>query len=874
MRRDLGFRISDFGFARRPANRVFKSEVRSPKSEIRNPIALLLVPFLLLSCGALWQSDSARAVEQARTGEYSAAAGVLETAVAGGNVDPKIVEALYHSWIRQGEYTKAKDRFEAWAAATPNAGPIRLAAGRVNHLTGSYARAIVHFDSILSNAAVGVGANYGKARALTETGKREEAVAIYNRLIRNFQDDLVRNQDDLIYVAGAMQATEYFYDANDVYKFITQNNPRNAEAFVAWGDLLAEKYNEPESIASYQDALEIDPKMPEANLGLAKQLALTDPEKSAQALQLAMEANPNYVDGHIFVASQQIESEQYDRAQETLTKALAVNPESAEAFSLAAAIHFVRGNKEEFDRNVQRVLSVNPQYGNLYYILAENCVSLRLYKEAVEFAREAVRLNPRDFKSMSLLGMNLLRLGEEQAGKEFLEKAYEGDRFNVWSVNTLTLLDSFVNFDRYASPNFKIMLHKKESAQLRPYVTDLLEKAYRELSAKYEFKPETPIVFEMFPDHGDFAVRTLGLPGLGALGVCFGKVVVMDSPSARKPDTFNWGSTLWHEFMHVITLQITDHKIPRWFSEGLSVFEERKAFPGWGDDLKLEYLNAIKDKKLLPIAELNDGFIRPKYPEQVLVSYYQASLVSDYIEQKLGFQAIRRMLMLYKAGRTTPQVFQEALNLSPEEFDKQFLAWVDDRVKSIEAKAFGELITSGEEALEKGDIDKAIGLLDRAIEMYPEYTDEHNPYDPLAEAYLKKGNKQAAIDTLKKYLTYSEVAYTAHIKLAELLEERGDIPGTLQALEGSVYVRPLDIGGHEKLGKILLAQKQYPAAVREYETLIALNAPDRAGAYYRLAEAKFGEGKRDEARSNVLKSLEIAPSYEPALELLLKIRGR
>jgi tetratricopeptide (TPR) repeat protein len=837
-------------------------------------VFLFLVPFLLLSCGALWQSDTNRAVEQARTGEYDAAASVLESAVAGGNIDPKIVESLYYSWIRRGEYAKARERFDAWAAANPNAGPVRLAAGRVNHLTGNYAQATTHFDAILNNPAVRVAANYEKARVLSDTGKRAQAETIYNRLIRDFQSDAIRNNDDLLYVAGAMQATEYFYDANDVFKFITRNNQRNAEAYVAWGNLLAEKYNEPESIASYQDALEIDPKMPEANLGLAKQLALTDPEKSSQALQLALETNPNYIDGHIFVASQQIESEQYDRALETLTKVFAINPQSLEAFSMAATIHFVRGNKAEFDQNVQRVLTMNPEYNNLYYILAENSVMLRLYKEAVGFAREAVRLNPRDFRSMGLLGMNLLRIGEEQAGKETLERAYEGDKFNVWNVNTLTLLDSFVNFDRFQTANFNVMLHKKESAQLRPYVTDLLEKAYRDLSAKYEFKPETPLVFEMFPDHGDFAVRTLGLPGLGALGVCFGKVVVMDSPSARKPDTFNWGSTLWHEFMHVITLQMTDHKVPRWFSEGLSVFEERKAFPGWGDDLKMEYLQAIKEKKLLPIADLNDGFIRPQYPEQVLVSYYQASLVSDYIEQKFGFPAIRRMLMLYKEGRTTPQVFQEALNLRTEDFDKQFLAWVDDRVKAINPENFGELITSGEQALEKGEVDRAIETLNRAIAMYPEYTDEHNPYEPLAQAYLKKGDKKAAIDTLKKYMTYSEVSYTSFIQLANLLEEGGDSAGARQALEGSVYIRPLDMEAHERLGKILLAQNEYSAAAREYETLIALNAPDRAGAYYRLAEAKLGEGKRDEARSSVLKSLEIAPSYEPALELLLKIRGR
>ena len=48
---------------------------------------------------------------------------------------------------------------------------------------------------------------------------------------------------------------------------------------------------------------------------------------------------------------------------------------------------------------------------------------------------------------------------------------------------------------------------------------------------------------EVYPDHEDFAVRTMGMPGLGALGVTFGYVVAMDSPSGRPPGTFHWAST-------------------------------------------------------------------------------------------------------------------------------------------------------------------------------------------------------------------------------------------------------------------------------------------------------------------------------------------
>src|SRR6185436_586999 len=127
------------------------------------------------------------------------------------------------------------------------------------------------------------------------------------------------------------------------------------------------------------------------------------------------------------------------------------------------------------------------------------------------------------------------------------------------------------------------------------------------------------------------------------------------------------------------------------------------------------------------------------------------------------------------------------------------------------------------------------------------------------------------IDTLKKLMVYSEVAFSASVKLSDLLQEAGDSAGARRALEGAMYIRPLDIEEHQKLGDLLLSQKQYAPAVREFEALLALNTPDKAGAYYKLAESNFGQGKKDVAKANIMKALEIAPSYEPAQELFLKI---
>ncbi len=831
----------------------------------------VLLPLLVTSCGALGQSDNSDPVERARRGDYSGAATALESMVESGSMAPEVVEGLYYSWVRQGEYQQALTRFEELSNLNPNVGAIRLAAARANRIAGNYERALEHLEEILNFSDVGTAARYEKAAVLGDLGRRAEGNEIYQDLLERFQDGFISRTDELIHIARAMWALEFFHDANDAFRLVTQANPRDAEAFLDWGDLLAEKYNDPEAVASYEDALQIDPNMPEAHLGIARVLAGANPERSQAALDRALEVNPSLVEGYLLRARQRIDAEQYDEADEETAKALEINPRYAKALSLLAATNYLRGEEDEFEGYVQQVLQTNLGYSEMYYTLAELCVSVRLYRQAVEFAREAIRLNPRDWKALSLLGINLLRIGEEEEGTATLEAAYEGDAFNVWTVNTLTLLDSFTNFDRIETEHFEVKLHQEESAALEPYVTALLEEAWDTLSAKYGYEPEWPITFEMFPDHEDFAVRTLGLPGLGALGVAFGKVVVMDSPSARPPEEFNWGGTLWHEFAHVITLGTTDHKIPRWFSEGLSVYEERKAVPGWGDDLQIDYLSAINDDQFLPIEGLNNGFVRPTHAGQVILSYYQASLVCDYIDETYGFDAILEMLSGYKDGLNTEEVFEEALGVSLSAFDREFMGWVGARVAFIDAEQFRNLTEQGIAAIEAGTLDEAIESLTRAIELYPEYTGQQNPYELLADVYIQMEDVQAAIDTLSRFAALSEYAYGTYLKLAGLMRETGDSEGAAEILTRAMYIHPTDLEGHRRLGSVLMEREEFADAAREYEVLLALNAPDLANTYFNLASAEYGAGRMAEARRSILRCLEIAPSFEAAQELLLRI---
>jgi len=385
-----------------------------------------------------------------------------------------------------------------------------------------------------------------------------------------------------------------------------------------------------------------------------------------------------------------------------------------------------------------------------------------------------------------------------------------------------------------------------------------------------------PVQLEVYPDHEDFAVRTMGMPGLGALGVTFGEVVAMDSPSGRKPGDFNWGSTLWHEMSHVFILSATNHRVPRWFTEGLAVHEEGQANPEWANRLTPEVLAAIRDKKLLGVAEIDRGFIFPEYPAQVTVSYFEAGSMCDFIQQRWGADALLGMVHSYAAVKTTPEAVEENLKLPAAEFDKAYLAWLDKQVGSEPAdfdKWREQLKALAELAKAKQD-DAVIAAAPAVVKLYPEYVGDADAYEFLADAQLIKGNKRAAADALTAYEKMGGENPKALEKLATLEEDLGQAKDAAATLARVNYIYPEDEWLHRKLGELWLAQGNNAGAVREFTAVLALKPLDKASAEFDLAQAYFAEGDKDKAEESVLAALEVAPGFRPAQKLLIEIEGK
>jgi tetratricopeptide (TPR) repeat protein len=369
--------------------------------------------------------------------------------------------------------------------------------------------------------------------------------------------------------------------ANEAFRAAVAVPGSNAMVRVRWGMLLHERFNDPEAQGLFQEALKLDPESARAYLGMALVDADRFASKAEEYAAKALALDPKLVEAHELAASMLLENAKPKEAAVEADKALALSNEAMEAMAVRAAVDVLEDRTVDAEAWFAKMRAVNPHDGAGYAMVGYHLVLNRRYEDGVAYYRKAIEVDPENWAARSQLGINLMRLGQEDEPRKQLEMSYDHGQKDAATVNSLRLLDSYQNFVTIKDGDTILRLDRKEAELLRPYMQPELHKAIATYEKKYRMTLPGPVQLEVYPNHEDFAVRTMGMPGLGALGVTFGEVVAMDSPSGRKPGDFNWGSTMWHELSHVFILEATHHRVPRWFTEGLAVHEEGQAHPEW-----------------------------------------------------------------------------------------------------------------------------------------------------------------------------------------------------------------------------------------------------------------------------------------------------
>jgi cellulose synthase operon protein C len=865
-----------------------------------------MVGMMLLSAAAVTQpacarQDAAAAAGQLESGtpEQLYRAGRYEEAIAAvrNARDAASRRLLVRVLLETGRYDEAERA--ALGGSTPDAIPLELAnvAGEALYARGRRAEAEAAFArAAASDAADALMARVNLARAQWERGARAEALASFDTFIDLYNDGRARTAEDLTAVGIAVsylgeRDPQLFQDAVRAFEEAARMDPTYAAPRLAEAELFLAKYNSTDASALLREVLAVNARHPGALLALAKAKAFDGTDEAMALVDSSLAVNARAPAALAFRAQLKLGLEDYEGAARDAERALETNPASLEALATLGAVHFLAGNRSGHDEARQRALRLNPRHGGFDVHVAEMAIQQRRYREAVELARRGLALDSASWSAHALIGLTELRLGDVAAARNSLETAFTGDPYNVWVKNTLDLLDTYPQYVTKATQRFELFLHGDEADLLELYMADLSEEAYESLARRYGARPDTPVRVEVYPSHADFSVRSVGLAGLGALGIAFGNILALDSPAARGPGDFNWGSTLWHEIAHAVTLAASQHRVPRWLTEGISVLEERRARPGWGDDVSLDFVVAMKRGLVLPVSELNSGFVRPRYPQQIAHAYYQSSLVAEWIEQEFGDNALRDMLRAYGNGRTHDQVLRDVLRIEPGALDARFERNLHERfatqLAAIDVSARGDdvhgavqvggplmtALRAARAALESGDLSTATREAERARGMFPEYAGQDGPYLLLHEIARRNGDGAAAAAALNEHVARNERDYDAHIALATLLEEQGDLRGAADILERAMYIHPYDAAVHDRMAKLYAATDQHAKTVRERRAILALKPANRADAHYQLALALMAAGDRTDARRQVLRALEIAPNFAAAQSLLLELQG-
>jgi tetratricopeptide (TPR) repeat protein len=820
-----------------------------------------LVVILLAVCLAATDFSSA---QQAPSGPFP---GSAWTALAQGRVadaeslartqpagDPDGAAILAHLAARKGQYEEAVRMLEPIAAEHPG-----------------------------SAAALELGLLHQRL------GRPDAGAKVLTAVFR--QASTATNAEALGRAARAARALNRPQDANSLYRTAVNLSGSSPALESAWGDLFIERFREAEAMQSFQQALKADPRWAPAHLGVAQALIDENPPAAAAAAGKALEIDPTLDAAILLLAQLDLDNSREDAARERIEKLLSHNPRHLDALALRGAMAYVKGDTAAFDREVRGILEINPAFGEVYRVAGDLAARNYRFDEAVAMTRRAIALDPSS-RALADLGMHLLRTGDEREAREVLERSFTADRSNRITFNLLALLDKLDAFTVVEDGDVVVKMHPDEAPVLREYAIPLAKEALKTLSEKYQFTPRAPTLIEIFPEHDDFAVRNLGLPGMiGALGACFGRVVTMDSPKARAPGEFSWQATLWHEIAHVITLQMSNQRVPRWLTEGISVYEEGLARPQWGRDMEVSFAAALEQGKTLKLTDLNSGFTSP---ETIAIAYFQASLLVDHIVKTYGHEKLRGLLLAYGEGLEGDAALTKTLGASMEQLQAAFDKTVDARfgelrrtlrpvpnldrqsdpsalaaVAAANPNSYQANLAYGR-ALASSRDKAAFEPLSRAAALVPMAIGEESPRALMGQLAEQLGDHARALQEYRELLAHDHTAIEPARRMAALAEKLGNAELAGAAYDRIVELDPSDAAAHTGLGRLAMKKNQVAVAVREFKAALALKPPDRAAAHCDLGEAYLAAGNKADAKREALAALEIAPSFDRAQELLLK----
>ncbi|WP_196782094.1 tetratricopeptide repeat protein [Bremerella volcania] len=682
----------------------------------------------------------------------------------------------------------------------------------------------------------------------------------------------------------------------DLFKPIQQRAPGLPNAYIAAAELALSKNDYALAAEDFQLALKVDEDNPRVLFGLAQAFEPSDSEKAEEYLQKTLEINPKYIPGLLMIAESHLSAERYDETEKLLAKALEINPHHPSAWAIRAVLAHLANDTAREKECREKALAHWKDNPEVDYLIGKHLARKYRFAEAAAAQRRALQFDSNYLPAKMELSNDLLRLGKEEQGWKLAEEVFDADNYNVVAHNLSTLQEHVAKFRTIESDGFIVRMDAEEAAIYGDRVLQLLREAKSVLCKKYDVELNEPIAIEIFPKQQDFAIRTFGLPGgAGFLGVCFGNVITMNSPASQTDNPTNWEAVLWHEFCHVVTLNKTHNKMPRWLSEGISVYEEIQRDPSWGQSISPAYREMILGDDLTPVSELSGAFLRPPSSKHLMFAYYESSLVVEFLVDEFGIEAVRSILdELGKGLQINDAIARHAAPL--DAIDAGFQQFIQDRAQAFAPEAdFGAedlpqpritelqawlkehpnsypgLQMYAAALIREQKFTEALEPIEKLQQLAPDYAGDGSPLPMKAQILKELGETQQELAVLEQLAKLRADAIDAYRRLAELHAEAGQWQSVVVNAKRIRAVNPLIQEPYLLLAKAGEQMDEGEVAIEGLSTLAVLHPYDPADVHFRLAQRLHETQQNEKALRHVLLALEEAPRYRAALKLLLEL---
>ncbi len=823
-----------------------------------------LALFIVCGLGTAAHADLATGRDKLVSGDYKRAISEL-TAVTGKDRNAARL-LLARAQIISGEHAAAEGTLTPLSQTKDATGiEARLLLDDLRMLTGRGAEARKDLEALYKDKPDDRAVRTALAEVRYNQGAAVEAKLLFDLTVKDF-DGKKLDLDDPMHLYQLAQAGRYtsqYELANDSYRAslnllnaapdnlkakVAPFKHRGAEIGVEWADLFSRKYASELAEQTLEEVFKVNPNHPDAHAAMAGVITETSYDLAAvrHHLEAALAVNPRNTRALRVRASIEIDRNEWDAAGKTLDKVLATNSQDLEGLAMKATIAWLRDDLKTYEADKAKAFAINPNYAELYRIVARSAVREHRYVEAIELEKQAIKLKPDFFEAMAGAGLGYLRLGMEKEGLDWLDKAYRGDGYNVRTVNTLNLFEKQIpkDYTFQSTKSFKIRYHNKEKPALSRYMEPTMERAFADMVKRYNFTPKTPVVLELYPDKEAYAVRTVGLPDVAALGVCFGQVITAMSPMTGD---INWGMVMWHELGHVFAIQLSNSRVPRWFTEGLSEYETLIARPEWRRENDADLYGAVANKTLPSIGDLNSEFMQPD-ASAVVVAYFLSAVTIEWLAQSYGFPKLVDALKLYGKGKETPEVLKTITGKTIAQLDVDFRKYLDIRLAAY-ANTF-KLPTRGFDDVTKleiaadaaprdakarahvalghyygGDAEKAEASAQRALTMDPKNTIARYI---IAEVAIHKSDMPKAKQLYVGLMADGHDSYDLRSRMAQIAQEDGDVADVEKQLCAAKKLDPERSYPYQALAAIYKKQNKQAEYLRELEAYVMLEQMELA----------------------------------------------